>query len=48
MNVFKPSKETDDVVAVNVGHKLIKQLKKGRIGTLQVIPDAIQLKGNAI
>ena len=48
INVFKPSKETNDVVAVNVGHTIIKQLKTGRIGTLQVIPDAIQLQGNAI
>ena len=45
INVFKPSKETSDVVAVNVGHRIIKQLKTGRIGTMQVIPDAIQLKG---
>ena len=47
INVYKPSKETNDVVAVNVGHRIIKQLKTGRIGTLQVIPDAIQLQGNA-
>ena len=48
VKVFKPSKETDDVVAVNVGHKIIKQLKTGRIGAIEVIPDAIQLQGNAI
>ena len=46
VKVLKPSKETNDVVAVNVGRKISKQLKTGRIGNIQVARDAIQLRGN--
>jgi hypothetical protein len=46
MKVLKPSKETNDVVAVKVGRKISKQLKTGRIGNILVVPEAIQLRGN--
>ena len=46
VKVLKPSKETNDVVAVKVGRKISKQLKTGRIGNIQVVPEAIQLRGN--
>jgi hypothetical protein len=47
VKVLKPSKETNDVVAVKVGRKINKQLKTGRIGNILVIPDAIKLNGMA-
>ena len=46
VKVLKPSKETNDVVAVKIGRKINKQIKTGRIGNIQVVPDAIKLKGN--
>ena len=46
IKVLKPSKETNDVVAVKVGRKISKQLKTGRIGNILVVPEAIQLRGN--
>ena len=48
VKVFKPSKETNDVVAVKIGRKIYKQLKTGRIGKIAVIPDALKLNGNKI
>ena len=47
VKVLKPSKDTNDVVAVKVGRKINKQLKTGRIGNILVIPDAIKLNGMA-
>ncbi|XP_028394789.1 hemicentin-1-like [Dendronephthya gigantea] len=44
VKVLKPSKESNDVVAVKIGRKINKQLKTGRIGNIQVVPDAIKLK----
>ena len=44
--VFKPSEETNDVVAVKVGKKIYEQLKTGRIGKFTVIPSTLKLKGN--
>ena len=46
VKVLKPSKESNDVVAVKIGRKINKQLKTGRIGNIQVVPDAIKLRGN--
>ncbi len=46
VKVLKPSKETNDVVAVKIGRKINKQLKTGRIGNIQVVPEAIKLRGN--
>ena len=46
VKVLKPSKESNDVVAVKIGRKINKQLKTGRIGNILVVPDAIKLKGN--
>ena len=45
LKVYKPSKETNDVVAVKVGRKIYKQLKTGRIGKFAVVPDALKLNG---
>ncbi|XP_028413458.1 titin-like isoform X2 [Dendronephthya gigantea] len=44
VKVLKPSKESNDVVAVKIGRKINKQLKTGRIGNIQVVPGAIKLK----
>ncbi|XP_028418079.1 angiopoietin-1 receptor-like, partial [Dendronephthya gigantea] len=44
MKVFKPSKITNDVVAVNLGRKINKQLKTGRIGNIQVVPEVLKLR----
>jgi hypothetical protein len=46
VKVLKPSKKTNDVVAVSVGRKIYKQLKTGRIGKFAVVPDALKLNGN--
>ena len=46
VKVLKPSKETNDVVAVKVGKKIYKQLKTGRIGKFTVIPSTLKLNGN--
>ena len=46
--VLKPSKETNDVVAVKVGRKIYKQLKTGHIGKVAVVRDALKLNGNKI
>ena len=48
VEVLKPSKETNDVVAVKVGRKIYKQLKTGRIGNIAVVRDALKLNGNNI
>ena len=45
VEVSKPSKETNDVVAVKVGRKLSKQLLTGRIGNIMVVPKALKLRG---
>ena len=45
VKVLKPSKKTNDVVAVSVGRKIYKQLKTGRIGKFAVVPDALKLNG---
>ena len=46
VKVLKPSKETNDVVAVKVGKKIYKQLKTGRIGKFTVNPSTLKLNGN--
>ena len=48
VKVLKPSKETNDVVAVKVARKIYKQIKTGRIGKIAVVPDALKLNGNEI
>ena len=45
VEVLKPSKESNDVVAVKVGRKISKQLLTGRIGNIMVVPEAIKLRG---
>ena len=45
IEVFKPSKESNDVVAVKVGWKISKQLLTGKIGNILVVPEAIKLRG---
>ena len=45
IQVLKPSKETNNVVALTVGRKIYKQLKTGRIGRNAVIPGALKLNG---
>ena len=45
IDVFKPSKESNDVVAVKVGRKISKQLLTGKIGNILVVPEAIKLRG---
>ena len=46
VKVAEPSKESKDVIATKLGRKIIEQIKTGRIGNIQVVPDAIKLKGN--
>ena len=46
MKVFRPSKETNDVVAVKLGRKINQQIKTGRIGNIQVVPEVLKLRGN--
>ena len=46
VKVAKPSKKSKDVVAAKLGRKIIKQIKTGRIGNIQIVPDAIKLKGD--
>jgi hypothetical protein len=48
VKVLKPSKETNDVVALKIARQVYKQLKTGRIGNILVSPDALQLKGKTI
>ena len=44
VEVLKPSKESNDVVAVKVGQKISKQLLTGSIGSIMVVPKAIKLR----
>ena len=45
VSFFKTPNETIDVVAVNVGRKIIKQVKTGLIGDVKVNTEFLRLKG---
>ena len=45
VSFFKTPNETIDVIAVNVGRKIIKQLKTGHIGDVKVDTEFLRLKG---
>ncbi|XP_046846185.1 scavenger receptor cysteine-rich type 1 protein M130-like isoform X2 [Xenia sp. Carnegie-2017] len=44
VSFYKTPNETIDVIAVNVGRKIIKQLKTGHIGDVNVNPEFLRLK----
>ena len=45
MKIVKPSKNPNEVVAVQIGKKLNVQVMKGQIGNMKVVPEPIRIRG---